>query len=139
MFPWKQTRRVPPLPWKGWGACADHAVLSGSHSGSKFKWDLRLQICICCFRVILGERAPSTLRTVKVWAATTGLDEGHVHQGPLKGPCTEHERAVQLRAAYHLQCCKGLEMLGHGSRTRHFPNHRTWFSQGAIPSDASAG
>lgn len=99
MFPRKQTRRVPPLPWKGWDGYADHAVLSGSHSGSKFKWDLRLQICICRFRVILGERVPSTLRAVKVCGATTGLDEGHVHQGPLKRPRTAHERAVQLRAA----------------------------------------
>lgn len=60
--------------------------------------------------------------------AALRLDEGHV-QGPLKGPRSPQANCAGCEQLRRLPCCKGWEMLGHGSRARHLPNHKTWFSE----------
>ena len=115
-------------PWRA-GVGVLSMLLSGSHSGSKFKWDLQLQICICRFRVIFWGRAPTTLRAVKVRAATTGLDQGHVHQGRWRGRVLRWANCA-VASSLGPAVLQRLGDGGSGSRTRHLPNHRTWFSQG---------
>lgn len=138
MFPQKQKRWVPPVPGKGRGGCAEHAVI----------WEplrQRVQMGLTAANLYLPlqsniwERAPSTLRAVKVCAATTGLDQGHVHQGPLKEPCTA---LSELCSCEQLRTCNAAKAgrcwvtgAGQGICLITGPG----FPRGTIPSDAFAG